>query len=597
MKKLLGIVILGLLLSTSVNAAKVKVKEKGSNYIIIKEKRGSRNNDARLMPGVAEIVNNYCASKNLIGFYILAKYNYVGAPFGPRPSTGTILQDAKGPLTSHKYRYFCASSHIDALRLFHSDNKIKSKIKIYPGTGNAYKLYLVQKNEILGDYFVKTTNQLYAKKIEDEKRKKEEEKQRIAEEKRKKEEEKRKAEKPKEKEKYSTLPGKQFNLDGCNNNSNSSASFQINLNTQTVVAKIDFTNDNRITIGNFRIKEINNKTISTNKIKLSQYFSGSNYKDYVYEAIKATTVELKIDVQSKTVLDEWKAIYPNTNNRQLKKGYDEMFQIKNKRILSVNWNCYNLAVLDKQEEPKTAEKPKKKQTEKSTNDEKIYSVGSGTGFFINRSGHIVSNNHVIDSCNAVKLHYKGKVTPVTILATDRSNDLSLMKVDTKPDDVFPVAIDDANLLDDVYVAGFPFGKDVSSSVKVTKGVVSALTGIANNYSNIQIDAALQPGNSGGPIINNEGNVVGVAVAKLDYKIILENYDTIPEGTNFGIKSSTVQQFIKANNVKSIQPNRREMSTKDIGAKIQKATVYLDCFMTAQRYEKLKSKKVMYKNIE
>ena len=189
------------------------------------------------------------------------------------------------------------------------------------------------------------------------------------------------------------------------------------------------------------------------------------------------------------------------------------------------------------------------------------------------------------------------MTPVTILATDQSNDLSLMKVDTTPDDVFPVAIDDANLLDDVYVAGFPFGKDVSSSVKVTKGVVSALTGIANNYSNIQIDAALQPGNSGGPIINNEGNVVGVAVAKLDYKIILKNYDTIPEGTNFGIKSSTVQQFIKANNVKLIQPNTREMSTKDIGAKIQKATVYLDCFMTAQRYEKLKSKKVMYKNIE
>ena len=244
------------------------------------------------------------------------------------------------------------------------------------------------------------------------------------------------------------------------------------------------------------------------------------------------------------------------------------------------------------------EPPKKKKPKKQTSDDdKIYSVGSGTGFFINHTGHIVSNNHVIDSCNAVKLHYKGKVTPVTILATDQSNDLSLMKVDTKPDDVFPVAIDDANLLDDVYVAGFPFGKDVSSSVKVTKGVVSALTGIANNYSNIQIDAALQPGNSGGPIINNEGNVVGVAVAKLDYKIILKNYDTIPEGTNFGIKSSTVQQFIKANNVKSIQPNRREMSTKDIGAKIQKATVYLDCFMTAQRYEKLKSKKVMYKNIE
>ncbi|MDA9588815.1 serine protease [Candidatus Pelagibacter sp.] len=258
---------------------------------------------------------------------------------------------------------------------------------------------------------------------------------------------------------------------------------------------------------------------------------------------------------------------------------------------------FNTPKKEKRITEKPKEKKKKEPQKKTPDDDKIYSVGSGTGFFINQTGHIISNNHVIDSCNAVKLHYKGKVTPVTILATDRSNDLSLMKVDTKPDDVFSVATDDANLLDDIYVAGFPFGKDVSSSVKVTKGVVSALTGIANNYSNIQIDAALQPGNSGGPIINKEGNVVGVAVAKLDYKIILENYDTIPEGTNFGIKSSTVQQFIKANNVNSTQVNSREMSTKDIGKKIQKATVYLDCFMTAQRYEKLKSKKVMYKNIE
>jgi len=246
----------------------------------------------------------------------------------------------------------------------------------------------------------------------------------------------------------------------------------------------------------------------------------------------------------------------------------------------------------KEEEKKKAKKPKKQ-----IKDGEVYAVASGTGFFINKSGHIVSNNHVIDACNTVKVHYDGVASPVTILATDRVNDLSLMKSKVSPKDYFSVSANDAVLLDEIYVAGYPFGKMVSSSVKVTKGVVSALTGIGNNYSNIQIDAALQPGNSGGPIINNKGNVVGVAVAKLDYKAIIKDFGAIPEGTNFGIKSSTVQQFIKANNVNSGSGGYREMSTQDIGKKIQKATVYLDCWMTAQQIRQYKTKKTFYTNIE
>jgi len=254
----------------------------------------------------------------------------------------------------------------------------------------------------------------------------------------------------------------------------------------------------------------------------------------------------------------------------------------------------------KEEEKRIAEKKKKeekKEAKKQIKDGEVYAVASGTGFFINKSGHIISNNHVIDACNTVKVHYDGVASPVTILATDRINDLSLMKSKVIPKDYFSVSENDAVLLDEIYVAGYPFGKMVSSSVKVTKGVVSALTGIANNYSNIQIDAALQPGNSGGPIINNKGNVVGVAVAKLDYKAIIKDFGAIPEGTNFGIKSSTVHQFIKANNVNSGSGGYREMSTQDIGKKIQKATVYLDCWMTAQQIRQYETKKTFYKNIE
>ena len=253
---------------------------------------------------------------------------------------------------------------------------------------------------------------------------------------------------------------------------------------------------------------------------------------------------------------------------------------------------------ERYEEPKKiVKKPKKKKKKNNLEPGKIYSVASGTGFFINKKGHIVSNNHVIDSCSSVNVHYKGNISLVKILATDYANDLSLMKSEIRPDDSFAVSKKDASLLEDIYVAGYPFGKMVSSSVKVTKGVISALTGLGNNYSNIQIDAALQPGNSGGPIINTKGNVIGVAVAKLDYKQVIKDFGAIPEGTNFGIKSSTVHQFLSANNVSSISGGYRILSSQDIGDKIQKATVYLDCWMTTERIEELKSRRAFFADIE
>ena len=121
--------------------------------------------------------------------------------------------------------------------------------------------------------------------------------------------------------------------------------------------------------------------------------------------------------------------------------------------------------------------------------------------------------------------------------------------------------------------------------------------IHNNFSNIQIDAALQPGNSGGPIINSKGNVIAVAVAKLDFKEALKTFGNIPENTNFGVKSSVIHSFTKANNLKSPQEKNEDVVTiKEIGKKIQNATVYLDCWMTAAKIEEMKSKKTFFSGL-
>jgi serine protease Do len=100
--------------------------------------------------------------------------------------------------------------------------------------------------------------------------------------------------------------------------------------------------------------------------------------------------------------------------------------------------------------------------------------------------------------------------------------------------------------------------------------------LENNYSNIQIDAALQPGNSGGPIINNKGNVVGVAVAKLDLDSIIEEYGVVPENVNFGVKANVVINIIESKNIKLPNPNKEVMLTNELGELITEATYYISC---------------------
>jgi S1-C subfamily serine protease len=153
------------------------------------------------------------------------------------------------------------------------------------------------------------------------------------------------------------------------------------------------------------------------------------------------------------------------------------------------------------------------------------------------------------------------------------------------------------LLQEIYVAGYPFGRKVSTSVKVTKGIISSLTGIGNNFSNIQIDAALQPGNSGGPILSRKGNVVGVAVARLDKIKVLEEFGSLPENINFGIKSSVVRSILESSNIALPSPNVASLSRSKLGKMISDGTYYLSCWMTMAQVEKMRSKKVIFQNLD
>ena len=230
-------------------------------------------------------------------------------------------------------------------------------------------------------------------------------------------------------------------------------------------------------------------------------------------------------------------------------------------------------------------------------DNEVISASSGSGFAVSADGYVITNHHVIEGCQKVVVHYKGKELPVTVVTYDPQNDLALLKGDFRPQTVFALSGNQPELLQDVYVAGYPFGNKISSSVKVTKGIISSLTGIGNNFSNIQIDAALQSGNSGGPILDEMGNIVGVAVSKLDAKYMYDNFGIIPENTNFGIKANVVRSVLESNEVSSPPANRSEISKSQLGKMISSGTYYISCWMTMAQVEKLRTKKVMFESLE
>ncbi len=95
-----------------------------------------------------------------------------------------------------------------------------------------------------------------------------------------------------------------------------------------------------------------------------------------------------------------------------------------------------------------------------------------------------------------------------------------------------------------------------------------------------------------------GSYLAYLLAKLDFEKVLKNFGTIPEGTNFGIKSSVLNTFVKANNIKTRKPNFDDKNNKTIGNIITNATIYLDCWMTGKEIKKLiaqsqKSQKAFY----
>jgi hypothetical protein len=182
--------------------------------------------------------------------------------------------------------------------------------------------------------------------------------------------------------------------------------------------------------------------------------------------------------------------------------------------------------------PPKEEQPKDKNYPKFTKESML---SSGTGFAISDAGHIVTNAHVIEGASVIRVCIGEQKHEAEILAQDKANDLVILKISQK---TIPMALKSAKppgLGDNVIVAGFPNPDIQGRSIKITKGGICGMKGIQDDIRHFQIDAAVQPGNSGGPLLNEESRVIGIVNAKLNDAAVALATGSIPQNVNYAIK--------------------------------------------------------------
>jgi len=166
-------------------------------------------------------------------------------------------------------------------------------------------------------------------------------------------------------------------------------------------------------------------------------------------------------------------------------------------------------------------------------------IGSGSGFYVNNEGYVLTNNHVVDQCSKVWINHNNKNIAASVLKTNKQHDLAI--IETNQDNKFFVKFTElVNPVEDVMALGFPQVDILGGEIKRNKGNISSLTGMQGNNYSLQHTALIQKGSSGGPLLNNKGSLVGVNYAKFTDKDL--------QGIGLAIHAITAVSFLGENSI-------------------------------------------------
>lgn len=201
-------------------------------------------------------------------------------------------------------------------------------------------------------------------------------------------------------------------------------------------------------------------------------------------------------------------------------------------------------------------------------------LSTGSAFAVTANGLAVTNAHVVQGCAQV-LDEQGRA--VRVVATDRRRDLALIDTGRGFGSVVrfrPQAAVD--LGETVLVFGYPYGQALGTGLNVTNGIVTGLAGPGGDGSRFQMNAAVQPGNSGGPAVDDAGLLLGVAVGRLNDLAVLRATGALPQGVNFAIRAAEVERFLAEQNVRPVRGASGGTGARAVSASVAPAVFQLLC---------------------
>ncbi len=201
--------------------------------------------------------------------------------------------------------------------------------------------------------------------------------------------------------------------------------------------------------------------------------------------------------------------------------------------------------------------------------------GSGTGFFITDDGYFITNQHVAGEGATVWLVTASGSISAKVVKVDKANDLALLKAEGKFTALPVIASRGVRLGATAATVGFPNIGLQGFAPKLAKGEIASLAGAQDDARHFQISAPIQPGNSGGALVDERGNVIGVVVAKLNQKAAIATSGERAENVNYAVKSSYLLSFLES--APAVAAKLKELNTQprkfeDVVKDVEQATV-------------------------
>src|SRR6516164_11277443 len=205
-------------------------------------------------------------------------------------------------------------------------------------------------------------------------------------------------------------------------------------------------------------------------------------------------------------------------------------------------------------------------------------IVTGSGVVIGDHGEVLTNAHVVKACTQINVRSSaGDSATGQLIASDEKNDLAVVR--TRPlssvatfRDGKPVRAGDA-----IVALGYPLAGLLATTANLTVGNVSALAGLRDDSRYLQISAPVQPGNSGGPLLDGSGHLVGIVTAKLDAIRAVRQWGDIPQNVNFAVKADVARTFLDSKRIEyQTARSRYQLSPADVGDMGRPFTVYIEC---------------------